>query len=138
MAETEIPNKSEPVAPSTITTDTVISTTTQQPTLPGGVIVPPPRINITDFPGIFAVVATVIGTTILLLVASRFDKTGGTLTISLLITLMVIGVIALSVLVTVPRDETTAALIGALVAGFGGVITYWLKLHGEDENKPPK
>ena len=70
---------------------------------------------------------------LLLLITSRFDVTGGALIISLLIVLAVIGVLAYSVTVTVPRDETTAAVIGALMAAFGGVVTYWLKARGDGE-----
>ena len=95
--------------------------------LPGGVIVTPPKAEIVNYPALVAIGVTVIGSVILLLFASRFDHTKGALTISLLIVLAVVGVLAYSVTVTVPRDETTAAVIGALTAAFGGVITYWLK-----------
>jgi FtsH-binding integral membrane protein len=115
---------------------------TDQPKLPGGVIVPPPQTHVTDFPASIAVAATVLGCVVLLLIAGRFDKSGGALTISLLIVLTVVGVLAFSVLVTVPRDETTAALVGALTAAFGGVITYWLRKRsdndegGDNANRP--
>ena len=63
---------------------------------------------------------------LLLVFSTRFDQTHGVLTISLLIILTFIGVVAFSVLFTIPRDETTASVIGALVAAFGGVVAYWL------------
>jgi uncharacterized membrane protein YeiH len=97
------------------------------PTLPGGVIVPPPPFKFVDYPAAWAVSFAVVGSIILLLISSRFDTTSGALTISLLIVLGFIGVLFYSVTVTVPRDETTAAVIGALTAAFGGVITFWLK-----------
>ena len=103
------------------------------PQLPGGVIVPPPKFNFVDYPASFAISITVLGSVILLLLTARFDASGGALTISLLIVLAVIGVLAYSVTVTVPRDETTAAVIGALMAAFGGVVTYWLKARGDGE-----
>ncbi len=106
------------------------------PQLPGGVIVPPPKTNIIDFPAAAAIGITTVAAVALLVVTSRFDKTGGALTISLLIVLAVIGVLAFSVTVTVPRDETTAAVIGALTAAFGGVITYWLKNRGGGNDGP--
>ena len=67
-----------------------------------------------------------LGSVILCCISTRFDQTGGALTISLLIVLAVIGVLAFCVLFTVPRDETTASVIGGLVAAFGGVVAYWL------------
>ena len=105
------------------------------PQLPGGVIVPPPKFTFVDFPASIAIGFVTLGAVILLIVTSRFDPTKGALTISFLIVLAVIGVLAYSVTVTVPRDETTAAVIGALMAAFGGVVTYWLK--ARDDHSPP-
>jgi hypothetical protein len=104
------------------------------PQLPGGVIVPPPRFTYVDYPGAIAIVIAVLGTLFLVLLAGKFDRTGGALTVSLLVVLAFIGILAYAVTVTVPRDETTAAVIGALTAGFGGVITYWLKNRGGGSN----
>jgi len=106
------------------------------PQLPGGVIVPPPRFTYVDFPGAVAILATCAGALVLVFLAARFDKTGGALTVSLLVILAFIGILAYAVTVTVPRDETTAAVIGALTAGFGGVITYWLKNRGGGDGGP--
>ena len=103
------------------------ATQVSPPQLPGGVIVPPPKFTFVDYPATTAVVAVSLGAIALMLLASRFDSSAGALTISLLIILAFVGVLAYSVTVTVPRDETTAAVIGALTAGFGGVVTYWLK-----------
>ena len=105
------------------------------PQLPGGVIVPPPKFTYVDFPATIAILhyCTVIGSCVLILLASRFDQTKGALTVSLLVILAFVGVLAYSVTVTVPRDETTAAVIGALTAGFGGVITYWLKNRNSED-----
>ena len=107
------------------------------PTLPGGVIVPPPPFKFVDYPAAWAVSFAVLGSILLLLITSRFDQTKGALTISLLIVLGFIGVLFYSVTVTVPRDETTAAVIGALTAAFGGVITYWLKNRHDDPPPGP-
>ena len=110
------------------------STQVSPPQLPGGVIVPPPRFQYVDFPASIAVLIAVIGTFALVLLSGRFDRSGGALTVSLLVILAFVGVLAYSVTVTVPRDETTAAVIGALTAGFGGVITYWLKNRSGGDN----
>lgn len=107
------------------------------PQLPGGVIVPPPKFTFVDFPASIAIGFVTLGAVILLIVTSRFDPTKGALTISFLIVLAVIGVLAYSVTVTVPRDETTAAVIGALMAAFGGVVTYWLKARDHEPPPPP-
>ena len=107
--------------------------TSNQPQLPGGVIVPPPRFTYVDYPGAIAIAIAVFGTLLLTMLSGRFDKTGGALTISLLVILAFVGILAYAVTVTVPRDETTAAVIGALTAGFGGVITFWLKNRNGDK-----
>ena len=114
------------------------STQVSPPQLPGGVIVPPPKLNYVDYPATIAVTIAVLGTLTLVLLAGKFDRTGGPLTVSLLIILAFVGVLAYSVTVTVPRDETTAAVIGALTAGFGGVITYWLKNRSDGGDQGPK
>ena len=113
------------------------TTQVSPPQLPGGVIVPPPKFTFTDYPATVAVGLVTLGAVFLLIVTSRFDPTKGALTISFLIVLAVIGVLAYSVTVTVPRDETTAAVIGALMAAFGGVVTYWLKARDGGGNGPP-
>ena len=107
------------------------------PQLPGGVIVPPPKFTVCGLPGALAIGLTTLGAVFLLVVTSRFDPTKGALTISLIIVLAVVGVLAYSVTVTVPRDETTAAVIGALMAAFGGVVTYWLKSRNDPPPDPP-
>lgn len=116
------------------------STQISPPQLPGGVIVPPPKFGFVDYPASIAIGITTLGAIVLLVVTSRFDKTNGALTISLIVVLAVVGVLAYSVTVTVPRDETTAAVIGALMAAFGGVITFWLKSRdggGDGDNHRP-
>ena len=115
------------------------TTQVSPPQLPGGVIVPPPKFQFVDYPASVAIGFTTLGAIILLVITSRFDPSKGALTISFLVVLAVIGVLAYSVTVTVPRDETTAAVIGALMAAFGGVITFWLKArngHDGDGDKP--
>ena len=60
--------------------------------------------------------------TFLLFVIGRFDPTGGSLTISLLMVLAFLEVVAFSAFFTVPADEITASAIGGLVAAFGAVV----------------
>ena len=101
---------------------------------PEAVVAPPPTPIITSFPASIAVAATVIGSVVLLLVAARYDHTGGVLTISLLIILAFLGFIAFAMLVSVPNDQTTSAVIGALIGGVGAVLTFWL---GKPPSPPP-
>lgn len=86
---------------------------------------PPPVPKIFDYPaattGLFIVALCTA-----LLFASRLDKSGGALTISLLVVLAMIGTIVFSLFFTVPNDEVTAAVVGGLTAAFGAVIAYWL------------
>ena len=58
--------------------------------------------------------------------AARFDRTNGVLTISLLVVMSFIAAMAFSLFFTIPTDEVTSAVIGGLVAAFGGIIGYWL------------
>jgi hypothetical protein len=92
---------------------------------------PPPIPKVLDYPGMMTIVFGVTFVTILLFVAGKYDPTGGTLTISLLVVVAFLGLVAFSVFFTVPTDEVTSAVIGGLVAAFGGVIAYWLS-RGKD------
>jgi hypothetical protein len=91
-----------------------------------GAINPPPIPKVLDYPGMMTIIFGVTFVAVLLFVAGKFDPTGGTLTISLLVVVAFIGLAAFSVFFTVPTDEITSAVIGGLVAAFGGVIAYWL------------
>jgi hypothetical protein len=79
-----------------------------------------------DYPVATTMAGVLIMTALLLLVAKRLDATQGVLTISILVVLGFLGVIVVSVLFTIPHDESTAAVIGGLVAAFGAVVAYWL------------
>jgi hypothetical protein len=93
---------------------------------PDDLIIPPPTPRIMDYPVTIALAFGVVFTALLLIVAGRFDPSGGTLTISLLILLAFIGVVVFSIFFTVPHDETTSSVVGGLVAAMGAVIAYWL------------
>lgn len=86
----------------------------------------PPTPRLLDYPaattGIFVVALAIA----LMLASSRFDPTHGTLTISLLVVLAMIGTTAFSLVFSVPTDEITSAAVGGLVAAFGAVVSYWL------------
>jgi hypothetical protein len=86
----------------------------------------PPIPRILDYPGLMTALFGCIFTGILLLVATKFDPTGGPLTISLLVVLAFIGTVAFCLFFTIPNDEITSAVVGGLVASFGAVIAYWL------------
>jgi hypothetical protein len=94
---------------------------------PSDVVNLPPSPKVLNYPGLMAVGFAVMGVSILLFVAGRFDPTGGVLTISLLIVLAFIGVIAVSVFYSIPSDETTSAVIGGLTMSFGALVSYWLR-----------
>ena len=79
-----------------------------------------------NFPATIIVGATVIFTTILIIIAGKFDPTQGPLTISILIVLGMISAIAYCLIFTIPADDITPGVIGGLTAGFGAVVTYWL------------
>lgn len=87
---------------------------------------PPPVPKLMDYPASLGLAIAVFLTTILLVVTSRFDATGGVLTISLLVVLAFLGLVTFCALFTVPTDEITSGAIGGLVAAFGAVVAYWL------------
>jgi hypothetical protein len=95
---------------------------------------PPPVPKLLDYPASLGLAIAVFLTTILLVVTSRFDATGGTLTISLLVVLGFLGLVTFCALFTVPTDEITSGAIGGLVAAFGAVVAYWLS---RNRKEPP-
>jgi hypothetical protein len=97
-------------------------------------VVPPPVPKLLDYPASIGLAIAVVLTTILLVVTSRFDSTGGTLTISLLVVLGFLSLVTFCAFFTIPSDEITSGAIGGLVAAFGAVVAYWLSRSRE----PPK
>lgn len=89
-------------------------------------VIPPPTPKIMDYPASVGLIIAVVLVTMLLVVASRFDASGGTLTISLLIVLAFISLVTFCAFFTIPTDAITDAAIGGLVAAFGAIVTYWL------------
>ena len=94
----------------------------------------PPAVKIFDYPAAMSLALAVVFTTALLVIASRFDATGGVLTISLLVVLGFLGIVTFCAFFTIPTDEITSGVIGGLVAAFGAVVAYWLGRPKE----PPK
>lgn len=101
---------------------------------PDLVVTPNPLPRLIDYPASIGLVIAVVMTTVLLVVTSRFDPTGGSLTISLLVVLGFLGLVIFCALFTVPTDEITSGAIGGLVAAFGAVVAFWLGRGRE----PPK
>src|SRR5580693_10579521 len=93
-----------------------------------------------NFPATIIVGSTVLMTSILLVVSSKFDTTGGVLTISLLITTGMLAAIAYCLIFTIPADDITPGVVGGLTAGFGAVVAHWLgrtKEPAPSAEKPP-
>jgi uncharacterized BrkB/YihY/UPF0761 family membrane protein len=86
----------------------------------------PPIPKMMDYPVLATIGFGVAFTTILVIVAGRFDPTGGPLTISLLIVSTFVATVTFSLFFTIPNDEITSAIIGGLVAAFGAVVAHWL------------
>jgi|SRR5580693_2182217 hypothetical protein len=96
-------------------------------------VIPPPSPRIMDYPASIGLVIAVVLTVVLVIAASKFDKTGGTLTVSLLVILAFLGLVTFCALFTIPTDEITSGAIGGLVAAFGAVVAYWLS-----RGRPPE
>jgi hypothetical protein len=98
------------------------------------IVTPNPLPKLMDYPASIGIVIVVVLTSILLFVAGKFDPSGGTLTISILVVLAFLSLVTYCALFTIPTDEITSGAIGGLVAGFGAVVAYWL---GRDRRPPP-
>jgi hypothetical protein len=101
-----------------------------------GVVNPPPAVAISNYPSLVTVVAVCVATVVLLVFAGKFDPTRGPLTISIMIVLGMLATTAYVLVFTVPQDEITPEVVGALGAAFGGVVVYWLGRHGSGYNPP--
>jgi uncharacterized BrkB/YihY/UPF0761 family membrane protein len=88
--------------------------------------IPPPHVKVFDYPGVTGLSFGILFTTILLFIAGKFDPTNGVLTISLLIVVAFIAVVAYCLFFTVPNDEITSGVIGGLIAAFGAVVAHWI------------
>lgn len=89
-------------------------------------IQPPPVPKMLDYPASIGLVIAAVLTMFILWVANKFDRTGGTLTISLLVILSFLSLVTYCAFFTIPTDEITSGAIGGLVAAFGAVVAYWL------------
>lgn len=89
------------------------------------VVNPPSAVSLVPFPAAVTVIAVVILTAMVLVVSGRFDPTQGVLTLSVMITLGMLGAVAYTLVFTVPIDDITPSVVGGLTAGFGAVLAYW-------------
>lgn len=90
------------------------------------IVNPPPIVSIVSYPAIIGVAVGVLLTSILLIVSGKFDPTQGVLTISLMITLGMLGAVAYCLIFAIPNDDITPGVVGGLTAGFGAVVAHWL------------
>jgi FtsH-binding integral membrane protein len=95
-------------------------------------VIPPPTPKLLDYPASIGLVVAVVLTALLLVISGRFDPTGGTLTISLLVILAFLSLVTYCAFFTIPTDEITSGAIGGLVAAFGAVVAYWLGRNKQD------
>lgn len=86
----------------------------------------PVGIKVVSYPGLISVAVAIFGVSIILFVSKKFDPTGGQLTISVMVVLAFIGVVAICMLFTIPNDEITGASVGGLIAAFSAVVVHWL------------
>ena len=93
---------------------------------PVDLVIPPPAPKIIDYPGSIGMALDIVFTGILILLAGRYDATGGVLTISLLIVIAFLGVVSFCVFFTIPNNEISAGAIGGLTAAFGAIVSHWL------------
>jgi hypothetical protein len=95
-------------------------------------VIPPPTPKLLDYPASIGLVIVSVLTMFMVIAASRFDPTGGTLTVSLLVILSFLSLVTYCAFFTIPTDEITSGAIGGLVAAFGAVVAYWLGRNKRD------
>lgn len=81
-------------------------------------------------PGFAAVGLGVIYTSVMVFMIGRYDKTGGALTVSVMVVIGFFAALTWAIRYQIPQDPETAALMGGLVAAFGAVVAYWIGGHG--------
>jgi hypothetical protein len=91
-----------------------------------GIVNPPPPTAILPYPAAVTIILTAVVTGVILFLAGKFDRTEGPLTISIMIVLGMLGTTAYCLVFTIPPDDITPSVVGALSAGFGAVVVYWL------------
>lgn len=95
---------------------------------------PPPPTAVLPYPAAATIVVTALVTGLILFLAGKLDRTGGPLTISVMIVLGMLGTTAYCLVFTIPPDDITPSVVGGLTAGFGAVVVYWL---GRATGGPP-
>lgn len=93
---------------------------------------PYPLPKLGDFPVIVSVCAEVVAVTLILIVARRFDPSGGPFTLALMVVFAFVGLLVYATIFNIPQDEETATIIGAMAAAFGAVVAFWLKRNGSN------
>lgn len=88
-------------------------------------------------PAVGGVAVGVVLTSVLVFVSGRFDPTQGVLTLSIMIVLGMLGATAYCLLFTIPNDDITPGVVGALSAGFGAVVAHWLGRVTNGHPPPP-
>jgi hypothetical protein len=91
-----------------------------------GLANPPPPTAVLPYPAAATIIITALVTGFVLFLAGKFDPTKGALTISIMIVLGMLGTTAYCLVFTIPPDDITPSVVGALSAGFGAVVAYWL------------
>lgn len=94
------------------------------------VVNPPPPTRLLDFPVTVGMTVLVITVTVLLVVSGKFDHSNGVMTIAILITVTFAGAVIFCLIYTVPQDESTATIIGALTLAFGAVVSFIFRRNG--------
>jgi hypothetical protein len=83
-----------------------------------------------DYPAATGAAIVVVLTALSLVVIQRFDPTGGSLTISLMVALSFIATLIFCLFLPIKEGAMTDAIIGGLVASFGAVIALWIRKDG--------
>ena len=100
---------------------------TATPELGQSILRLPPIVKTLDYPVATGIALDVTFVCIMLVVSRRFDPTGGSLTIALMVVLAFIGASVAVITWTIPPDEETATILGGLATAFGAVVAYWLR-----------
>lgn len=87
------------------------------------------------YPVLASIIAVAALTVTIVYFVIRLAPEHGPLVISVLVVVAFIGATGTAMIYTIPSDEATSVLVGALTSGFAAVVTYWLSRKSNGGNR---
>lgn len=75
---------------------------------------------------------------VVVVVASRYDVTGGLLTVSIMLILATVAATFASFLYEIPQVPSTEILVGALATSLGAIVAHWVGRYADSHKRDHK